>query len=284
MMNPLTKFLGAFFLLIMATFPIAYAGSYTESNIDSYLAELKAKHESDAEKRGLEIYTQQYLIDEGWKSMSTTMEMELIDANGNSSTRTVIKQTLEEEKSPDKTLGIFVAPNDIKGTVMLTFEHEDSADSQWLYMPAIKRTKKINAKNKSGSFIGSEFSWEDISTTELTKYTYKLLDETETHWVVERVPSYEFSGYSKQKTKVNKANYQTEEIEFFDKKGDLLKTLVLTDWREYDGGYWRPKHFEMKNLQNGKTTILKLSDYELGVAEKRNFTSLNLSRIEASIN
>ncbi len=258
----------------------AVAGNYNEETIKSYAAPLLQEHQSEAEKKGLEIYTKQYLIDEGWKSMSTTMEMELIDATGRKSTRTVKKDSLEEIGEPDKTLGIFVSPTDIKGTVMLTFEHPTGSDSQWLYMPSIKRTKKINAKNKSGSFVGSEFSWEDISTTELTKFRYKYVGEDAKYWIVERVPTYEFSGYSKETTYVNKQNYQTEKIEFFDKKGDMLKTLTLTEWREYAGRYWRALHFDMKNVQNNKQTVLRLSNYELGSVDRQNFNSLNLNKNE----
>jgi hypothetical protein len=268
-------------LLVVATsFSAAqsFAGTYNESNIGSYLASLEKIHVTASAKKGLEVYTQQYLMDEGWVSMVTTMEMELTDASGVKSTRTVRKETIEEPGEPDKTLGIFVSPKDIKGTAMLTYEHSVGADSQWLYMPSIKRTKKINAKNKSGSFVGSEFSWEDISTTELTKYSYNLISEDQKFWVIERVPVYDFSGYSKQTTYVNKENYQTEKIEFFDKKGDLLKTLVLSDWRHYNDRYWRAKHYEMKNVQNHKQTVLRLSDYQLGLAERNDFNSMNLNK------
>jgi Outer membrane lipoprotein-sorting protein len=275
---PTFKYTGFFIAATLFSANQSFAGIYDESNIGEYLAPLEQAHVTTSAKKGLEIYTRQYLIDEGWGSMVTTMEMELTDAAGVTSTRTVKKETMEEAGEPDKTLGIFVSPKDIKGTVMLTYEHSVGADSQWLYMPSIKRTKKINAKNKSGSFVGSEFSWEDISTTELTKYTYNLISENEQFWIVERVPVYEFSGYSKQMTHVNKKNYQTEKIEFFDKKGDLLKTLTMTDWRLYKDRYWRAKHYEMKNIQNHKLTILRLSEYQLGLAERSDFNSMNLNK------
>ena len=266
-------------LLSLLALNSASAGNYTQDTIASYLQPLKSQHLTSSQQKGLEIYTTQYLMDEGWQSMETLMEMTLVDAQGSTSKRTVVKKTLEEDGVPDKTLGIFVAPNDIKGTVMLTFEQAEGADNQWLFIPTVKRTKKINAENKSGSFVGSEFSWEDISTTELSKYTYELTGETDTHWQVVRVPIYGHSGYSKQITSVNKANYQTETIEFYDVKGSLLKTLKLTDWKLYGDKYWRPKHFEMVNHQNGKQTILRLGEYKLGNTEAVEFTSFNLPRV-----
>ncbi len=277
----LTKFLSSVSFLSLPL--LAFSGNYTHSNIDLYLDELNKLHTNQDQKEGLRIYTEQYLMDEGWHSMETIMEMELIDAKGNRSTREVVKKTIEEDSSPDKTLGIFLSPRGIKGTAMLTFEQSLGADNQWLYMPAIKRVKKINAQNKSGSFVGSEFSWEDISTTELTKYTYKLISDNKSHWVVQRTPLYDYSGYSRHVTWVDKTNYQTDKIEFYDKKGDLLKTLTLTDWRLYENRFWRPKHFDMVNHQNNKRTILKLSEYKLRNVDASSFTSLNLRRSASNI-
>ncbi|AZZ91757.1 MULTISPECIES: outer membrane lipoprotein-sorting protein [unclassified Hahella] len=267
------------FLTAALTAGAVQAGNYDEKNINGYLDPIAARHQSESQKKGLEIYTHQYLIDEGWTSTEARMEMTLVDAQGRTSKRLVIKKMMEEAGVPDKTIGIFVEPNDIKGTVMLTFEQSEGADNQWLFMPTIKRTKKINAQNKSGSFVGSEFSWEDISTTELSKYTYNLLSETPDYWVVERTPVYGYSGYSKQVTHVDKSNYQTSYIEFYDAKGDMLKTLTLSEWNKYENRFWRPKHFEMVNLQNKKKTILQLSDYVFGAADGGEFNSFNLSRV-----
>lgn len=273
------KFLCACLLASVAMAPSSQAGTYTESSIKQYLAPLQAAHQSEAEKRGLDIYTRQYLMDEGWQDMEASMDMRLVDAAGRESQRKLVKRILEDGNEPDKTLGIFLQPADVRGTVMLTFEKSYGADEQWLYLPALKRTKKINAENKSGSFLGTEFSWEDISTTELTKYRYKLLRDDGSTWVVERTPVDKFSGYSREVTWVNKDNYQTVKIEYYDHKGDLLKTLTLDRWEQYKSRYWRPLHLQMVNHQNRKQTILTLSPYKVGTGvEKRAFSSLGLER------
>lgn len=261
----------------------AWAGSYNDTNIKEYLAPIEAEHKSAEEKKGLEIYTQQYLIDEGWHSMEARLDMQLIDAAGHESHRTVVKRVLEDGAQPDKTLGIFLEPADVRGTVMLTFEQSYGADEQWLFLPSLKRTKKINAENKSGSFLGTEFSWEDISTSELSKYHYKYLRDDGNAWVVERTPMYKFSGYSREVTWVNKDNHQTVKIEYYDKKGDLLKTQVLGGWEQYKGRYWRPLHLEMTNHQNHKKTILVLTPYQVDIGlDKKDFSSLGLDRIRLS--
>ncbi|HFD87011.1 MAG TPA: outer membrane lipoprotein-sorting protein, partial [Gammaproteobacteria bacterium] len=146
-----------------------------DSEFDAYLAPLIKRHTQPDQRKGLDIYTRQYRIDEGWGTMRSNMDMRLYDASGRESRRTVHKYVIEEKGAPDKTIGEFVDPPDIRGTVMLTWEQSYGADDQWLYVPSLKRTKKINAENKSGSFLGTEFAWEDISTTELSKYDYRYL-------------------------------------------------------------------------------------------------------------
>jgi len=251
--------------------------------VNKYISKIKNDHKTDAELKGFEIYKKQYLIDEGWKDMDVEMSMELIDANGRKSFRKVIKRTYEDGKNPDKTVGIFLEPADIKGTVMLTFENSYGPDEQWLYLPSLKRTKKINAENKSGSFLGTEFSWEDISTTELSKYRYNYISENDKWWKIERTPVYEFSGYSREITWVDKGNHQTKKIEYYDKKGDLLKVLELGDWEKYKNRYWRPKLFTMINMQNNRKTVLTLKTYAVDAGlNPRLFTSFGLKRISYS--
>lgn len=256
------------------------ARPFSEETMETYLEPVAKEHVSEDEKKGLEIYTKQFLLDEGWKDMETDMDMRLYDARGQESRRKVHKAILEDSEAPDKTVGIFLEPADIRGTVMLTWEQSYGADEQWLYLPALKRTKKINAENKSGSFLGTEFAWEDISTTELSKYHYKFLRDEGDTWVVERVPVYSFSGYSRQVTWVDKNNYQTVKIEFYDKKGDLLKTLELSDFQHIEDKYWRPLHFEMMNHQNKKRTVLQLTPYKADTGiDPKMFTSFGLQRL-----
>ena len=259
------------------------AGTYTEASIKDYVAPLEAAHQSEAEKRGLEIYKKQYLIDEGWKALESRLDMVLIDAAGRESHRTVLKRVIEDGDQPDKTLGVFLEPADVRGTVMLTFEQSYGSDEQWLFLPSLKRTKKINAQNKSGSFVGTEFSWEDISTSELTKFHYRYLRDEANTWLVERTPVYKFSGYAREVTWVNKDNYQTVKIDYYDKKGDVLKTQVMDQWEKYGEQYWRPLRLVMDNHVNHKKTVINLTPYRVGIdVDRRMFSSLGLDQIRLS--
>jgi outer membrane lipoprotein-sorting protein len=276
--NCATSFIAGMFLTGLTTVSLASTDSATW--LKQYLEPLERGHQTAETKRGLEIYRTQYLTDKGWRSFEVTLDMRLIDGTGHESRRTVVQRKIEEDQQPNKTLGIFVEPADVRGTVMLTFEKSFGSDEQWLYLPAYKRTKKINAENKSGSFLGTEFSWEDISTSELTKFHYRYVRDEGKTWVVERTPVYKFSGYSREITWVDKSNHQTVKIEYYDRKSELLKTLVLTNWQKYLDRYWRPLRMEMTNHVNHRTTVIALSPYKMDAGlDKKMFSSLDLDEI-----
>ena len=123
--------------------------------------------------RGLEIAVEADKRDTGFGDFTAEMVMELRNKQGDVSTRNIRLKTLEVKDDGDKSLSIFDQPADVKGTAFLTFSHAIEPDEQWLYLPALKRVKRINSKNKSGPFMGSEFSYEDIASQEIEKYTYK---------------------------------------------------------------------------------------------------------------
>lgn len=132
-------------------------------------------HAETAEEKGLAIAIEADKRDTGFGDSTADMIMELRNKQGDSSTRYIRIKTLEVKDDGDKSLSIFDQPADVKGTAFLTFSHAIEPDEQWLYLPALKRVKRINSKNKSGPFMGSEFAYEDISSQEVEKYTYKYL-------------------------------------------------------------------------------------------------------------
>ena len=120
-----------------------------------------------ADNRGLEIAQEVEKRDTGWGNFTADMEMILTDRKGRTTTRALHTKNLEVDGDGDKLMSIFYTPRDVKGTVMLTFSHKLSADDQWLYLPALKRVKRISSRNKSGPFMGSEFAFEDLSSQEV---------------------------------------------------------------------------------------------------------------------
>ena len=168
-------------------------------------------HAETAEEKGLAIAVEADKRDTGFSDFRANMVMELRNKQGDSSKRTIRLQTLEVIGDGDKSMSIFDSPADVKGTSFLTFSHAIKPDEQWLYLPALKRVKRINSKNKSGPFMGSEFAYEDLASQEIEKYSYKYIRDENLNgvdcFVIERYPAYEHSGYTRQLAWVNKERY-----------------------------------------------------------------------------
>ena len=129
--------------------------------------------------------------------------------------------------------------------------------------------------------MGSEFAFEDLSSNEVEKYTYKFIEEKDGALVVEQIPVDPKSGYSRRLVSYNKGKgYRIEKIEFYDRKNALLKTLIYSDYKVYKDKHWRAGKFVMTNHQSGKETTLIFSDYDFGpeLAEE-DFTENALKRI-----
>lgn len=240
--------------------------------------------QTDAEQ-GYEIAARSDRSDRGFANSHVELKMILRNAAGRESVRTMKLDTLEipDENTGDKTLIVFDSPRDIDGTALLSHAKILDPDNQWLFLPALKRTKRISSVNKSGPFVGSEFAFEDFTSLELNKFDYRYLRSEPCGDmqcdVLERYPRYEYSGYSKQVTWVDQQVFQVRKVEFYDRRGDLLKTLDLRDYREYAGGVWRAHHLAMHNHQTGKSTALVYEEYEFGIGLKpRDFAKTALRR------
>lgn len=235
------------------------------------------------EEKGLAIAKQVDDADNGWHDFKAATRMVLRNKQGEESTRESHSENLEVPGDGDKTLIVFDAPADVKGTAFLSFTHPTTPDDQWLYLPALKRVKRIASNNKSGPFVGSEFAYEDIASQEVAKYGYKYVKDESVDgrdsYVVERYPRYENSGYTRQIVWWDKAMLQPLKIEFYDRKDALLKTLTYHDFAQYLGKYWRAKRMEMVNHVTGKSTTLSWLDYQFqqGLTD-RDFDQNSLQR------
>ncbi len=238
-----------------------------------------------AEEKGLEIAAAARAYDKGFSDFTANMVMTLKNKSGQTSTRLIRIRTLEVEGDGDKSLSIFDEPADVKGTKMLTYSHGLEPDDQWLYLPALKKVKRISSRNKSGPFMGSTYAFEDLGSQEVEKYTYKYLREEPCGemncYVIERYPAYKFSGYTRQVAWIDTEGYRLVKAEFYDRKKSLLKTLQASDFKQYLGHYWRPGTMDMVNHQTGKSTLLEWQDYafKTGLTE-RDFRSQTLKRIQ----
>jgi outer membrane lipoprotein-sorting protein len=219
------------------------------------------------EKKGLAIAVEADQRNIGFKNSTADMLMILKNRHGQESRRDIRIRTLEVKDDGDKSLTIFDSPKDVKGTAFLNYTHKQGDDDQWLYLPALKRVKRISSRNKSGSFMGSEFSYEDISSQEVEKYTYKWI-RNETYegndcFVSERYPvDKKNSGYSRQVTWLDKQEYRVWKVEYYDRKNMHLKTLIMRNHQQYGDKFWRALELYMVNHQTGKSTLLQFSNYK----------------------
>ena len=208
----------------------------------------------------IEVAKKSDLIMSNFQDSASSMTMVLINANGQTKTRKMRSKTLELNGG-DKSLMEFLSPADVKGTKFLNYEHAKKDDDQWLYLPALKRVKRISSKNKSGAFMGSEFSYEDISSFNIDKYDYKNEEAKEEKlngkdvYIVERLPNYKYSGYTKQISYIDKNTFLTLQVDYYDRKKSLLKSAFFTDYKLIDGIYRNGK-IQMKNFSNSKSSIL----------------------------
>ena len=217
------------------------------------------------EEKGLAIAVEADKRDTGWGDQQASLEMILRNRFGQESRRKNRNKTLEVKGDGDKTLIVFDSPRDIKGTAFLSFTHALKPDEQWIYLPALKRVKRISSSNKSGPFLGSEFAYEDIASQEVAKYKYKFLkDEVidgRNCFVIEAYPQYKKSGYKRLINWVDKKMYQPVKTEFYDRKNTLLKTLKYSKYQQYLNKFWRAGQMDMVNHVTGKSTRLTFNKY-----------------------
>jgi len=235
------------------------------------------------EEKGLEIAKEVNRRDNGYADFSANLKMTLRNRQGEESIRIIRNRTLEVPGDGDKSLIIFDTPKVVKGTAFLSFTHKIKNDDQWLFLPALKRVKRISSSNKSGSFMGSEFAYEDISSQEVEKYSYRWLRdedyEGKASFVVELDPVDPNSGYTRQIVWFDQQEYIPIKVDYFDRKNVLLKTLNFHDYKQYLDKHWRPDRMTMVNHQTGKSSDLDWTGYKFktGLSDK-DFTKNSLKR------
>ena len=240
--------------------------------------------DADTDK-GMAIAVEADHRNNGFGDSTVDLTMLIAASQDESISREMRQLTLEVADEGDKSIMVFDRPKDLKGTAILTFSHKTATDEQWLYLPALKRVKRISSTDKSGPFMGSEFAFEDLSSQEVEKYSYKYLrDERlngELCFVVERIPADKYSGYSRQVTWVDQKEYRLQQVDYYDRKNALLKTMVATEYQSYlDHQFWRPGQLVMTNHLTGKNTTLKFKDYQFRTGlQDSDFTPSAVARI-----
>ena len=240
--------------------------------------------EETPEDKGLRIARETSARNEGFGDFTAGLTMVLVDRHGRESIREMRFKVLEVPGDGDKSLFVFDRPRDVQGTALLTHAHINAQDDQWLYLPALKRVKRISASRRSGSFMGSEFSYEDMSPPEVEEYAYKYLRDEPcgglTCTVIEQVPRNAQSGYSRKVVWQDTGELRTWKLELYDRKGAHLKTLTFANYRQYLDRYWRAERQTMVNRLTGARTVLKWTEFRFRTnLRDREFSHTALRRV-----
>ena len=248
-----------------------------------------ARADDMSNPRGLEIATEVDKRDRGWGDVTVEGEMVLKNKAGNESVRKFRSTILEAEDAAvgDMSIITFSEPRDVRGTALLTHSKiEPDDDSQWIFLPAVKRVKRISSSNRTGKFVSSEFSYEDLGSEEVADNHHIWLEDAPcTHdasltcAAVESRPKNKKSGYSRRVSFIDLAEYRVHRIDFYNRRGDLEKSLVFSDYRQYLDAYWRAHVMTMNNSQTGKSTTLTWDEYSFANGlSARDFTPQGLAK------
>ncbi len=243
-----------------------------------------------ADDPGAREIMQQVEDREDGNTRSADMQMVLIDKKGNKRIRQI--RTMRKDFGEDTyRLLIFDEPADVQGTGFLTYDYDDHSrdDDQWLYLPALRKSKRIANQDKSGSFMGSDLNYSDMTSRDLEDYDFTLQKETtlgeHTLWVIEALPRSEEvideTGYSKALLLVRQDNYVVVRGVYWTEDGKQLKYRD-TPGLELIDGIWTPTQVTMTTKQGKQTlhrTELTLSgiQYNLPMDDSL-FTLRNLER------
>ncbi len=215
---------------------------------------------------GLQIMENVYNRPTG-NDMTAELTMTLINSSGQKRVRK-IQQYIRDFGKVEKKIMFFVSPADVKNTSFMNWSYDDpnKDDDQWIYLPALKKIKRISSDNKSDYFMGSDFTYDDLGDRKPSADNHKLLREEKVNgvdcYVVESTPKDPDYMYSKTITWVIKGKWIGLKKEFYDEDGELFKILNVKNYENIKG-YWIITHVEMNNIQKNHKTIMELSNVKI---------------------
>ncbi len=225
-----------------------------------------------------ENLTARQIVDRSFKTTKLTgsealSTMTIIDSQGRERIRKIALVTrLYDNGKTEKRLLRFLSPADVRGTGLLTFDYEEKDDDMWLFMPALRKTRRIVSTEKAKNFMGSEFTYADMTPPILDEFKYVLLGEEDVEemlcWKIEMIPVdddvADENGFSKRISYIGKKDFVIRKAIYYDLDGELHKELTVEDIKEIDtmNHKYRPMHMIMVNRQNGRKSILQVDEIQ----------------------
>jgi len=232
---------------------MAYAGTETTLTVDEIMDKM--------EETSPDFTTQK-----------TISEMILIDEEGNEEVREMIMFSQEGEDGKSSTLVRFLSPKSVKGVTLLNI---DDGEKIYLYMPAYGKARRVAGSSKGDEFMGTGLSYEDMNMNYEDKdYEKKLLEETDSEFIIEVIPSDEDTSYKKIIITVDKEKFYTKEVEFYDINENLTKTLEIAKIDIDDKGKITPMEIAFTDTEENKKTKIVIKEMEYNVELSSDFFSI----------
>lgn len=218
-------------------------------------------------------------------TMSATINLSITEKNGQSRNRTISMTTKSFDGGLEKRIIKFIEPADVRGTAMLVVDNQISDDEMWIYLPALKRTRRIVSSEKGKSFMSSEFTNADMSSPAISDFENHHLQTSgeKDVWIIESIPVNEDKedeyGYSRKISYINMNNYHVEKMEFYNYDNELFKTILINSFHEMPGGKYMVSNMVADNLITGRKSQIVFSNIreQIEVGDSY-FTVQNLER------
>lgn len=205
-------------------------------------------------------------------TQKTISEMILIDKDGKEETREMIMFSQEGEDEKTSTLMRFLSPKSVKGVTLLNI---DDGEKIYLYMPAYNKARRIASSSKGDEFMGTGLSYEDMSMNfEDKEYEKKLLEETESVYIIEVIPSEEDTSYKKIILMVDKEKFYTKKVEFYDINENLIKTFEIAKIKIDDKGKITPMEIVFTDVEDNQKTKIAIKEIEYDIELSSSFFSI----------
>jgi hypothetical protein len=218
-------------------------------------------------------------------SMSATINLSITEKNGASRNRTISMTTKSFSEGLEKRMIKFLEPADVRGTAMLVVDNRNSADEMWIYLPALKRTRRIVSSEKGKSFMSSEFTNADMSSPTLSDFVNRHIAGSGKNnmWIIESIPVNEDKedeyGYSRKVSYIDMDSYQVQKMEFYNFDNEMYKTIEIKSVHEMSEGKYMIRDMIASNhVTDRQSEIVFRNITEQVKVDDTFFTVQNLER------
>lgn len=218
-------------------------------------------------------------------SMSSTISLTIVEKGGSIRKRTISMISKSYPDGAEKRLIRFIEPADVRGTSMLVIDNKNIADEMWVYLPALKKTRRIVSSEKGKSFMSSEFSNADMSSPTLADFNNKHLKNSGENntWIIESTPvstdKADEYGYSKKISYLSSDNWQVKKIEYYNFDNQLFKTMEVKSIQSAENGKYIIKDMIVNNIITGRSSEILFDKISTGSnIDDSEFSLQNLER------